>query len=88
MACCACHKTHIWFQSTGVWGNSSLRRQPVNHLVVMVMGDCKAEPSLQSLQGCLFDKILSHNMYQCFMNTKYLCACLKRYHANLSLKQG
>ena len=22
------------------------------------------------------------------MSTKYLCACLKRYHANLSLKQG
>ena len=22
------------------------------------------------------------------MNTKYLCACFKRYHANLSLKQG
>ena len=22
------------------------------------------------------------------MNTKYYCVCLKRYHANLSLKQG
>ena len=22
------------------------------------------------------------------MNTKYLCACLKRYHANMCLKQG
>ena len=24
------------------------------------------------------DKLLSHNMYECFMNTKYLCACLKK----------
>ena len=31
------------FQSIGVWGNTSLRRQSVNPLVVMVMGDCKAE---------------------------------------------
>ena len=51
------------------------------------MGDCKAEPSLQSLQGFLSDKLISHNMYECFMNTGYLCACLKRYHANLNLKQ-
>ena len=36
----------------------------------------------------LSDKLLFNNMYECFMNTKYLCACLKRYHANLSLKQG
>ena len=64
------------------------RRQPANHLVVMVMGDCKAELSLQSLQGSQSDTVLSLNMYECFMNTKYLCACLKRYHTNLSLKQG
>ena len=88
MECCACHKTHIWFHVTGVWSNTSLRRWPVNHLVVMVMGDCKTELSLQSLQGSLSDTVLSLNMYECFMNTKYLCICLKRYHANLSLKQG
>ena len=51
-------------------------------------GGCKAGPSLQSLQGSLSDAVLSVNMCECFMNTKYLCACLKRYHANLSLKQG
>ena len=88
MACCVCHKTHIWFQSIGVWGNTSLRRQSVNPLVVMVMGDCKAELSLRSLQGSLSDTVLFLNMYECFMNTKYLSACLKRYHANLSLTQG
>ena len=69
-------------------GNTSLRRQPVNHLVFMVMRDCKAEPSLQSLKGSLSDTVLSLNMYECFMNTKSQCACLKRYHANLSLKEG
>ena len=53
-----------------------------------VMGDSKAEPSLQSLQGSLSDALLSHNMYEYFMNTKYLCACLKIYHANLTLKQA
>ena len=79
---------HTGFQLTGVWGNTSLRRLPVNHLVVMVMGYCKAELSLQSLQGSLSDAVLSLNMYGCFMNTKYLCVCLKRYHANLSRKQG
>ena len=31
------------------------------------------------------DTVLSLNMYECFMNTKYLCSCLKRYHTNLSL---
>ena len=36
----------------------------------------------------LSDTVLFLNMYECFMNTKYLCACLKRYHVNLSLKQG
>ena len=86
MPCCACHKTHICFQSTGVLGEYFPRRWPVNHLVVMVMGDYKAEPSLQSLQGSLPAKVLYRNMYECFMNTKYLCACLKRYHAHLSLK--
>ena len=36
----------------------------------------------------LSDTVLSLDMYECFMTAKYLCACLKRYHANLSLKQG
>ena len=36
----------------------------------------------------LSDTVLSLDMHGCFMTTKYLCACLKRYHANLSLKQG
>ena len=60
------------------WSYTSLGRQPVNHLVVMVMGDYKAELSLQSLQGSLSDKLLTHNMYECFINTGYLCACLKK----------
>ena len=34
------------------------------------------------------DAALSVNMCECFMNTKHLCACLKRYHVNFSLKQG
>ena len=57
MSSCAFYKTCIWFQSTRVWGNTYLGRQPVNHLVVIVMGDIKAEPSLESLQGCLSDKL-------------------------------
>ena len=84
MACCACHNTHMALVNWSL-GEFSL---PVNHLVLMVIGDCKAELSLQSLQGSLSDTVLSLNMYECFMNTKYLCACLKRYHENLSLKQG
>ena len=78
MPCCACHKTHIWFKSTLVWGNASLGRQPVNHLVIMLMGDCKAELSLQSLQGSLSDRFLTHNLYECCMNTEYQCACLRK----------
>ena len=69
---------HIWFQLTGVWQKTSFRRQPENHLVVIVMGDHKAEPSLQNFTR-LSDKLLSHNMYECFMNTEYLCACMKKY---------
>ena len=34
------------------------------------------------------DKYISPNMYECCMNTKYLCARLKRYHTNWNLKQG
>ena len=33
-------------------------------------------------------ELVSPNMYGCFMNTKYLCTCLKTYGINLSLKQG
>ena len=89
MACCTCHKTHIYgFSQLEFGGILPLRRQPVNHLVVMVMGDCKAELSLQCLQGSLSDTVLSLNIYGCFMNAKYLCACLKRYYIYLSLKQG
>ena len=33
-------------------------------------------------------RVLSLDMYECFMTTKYLCACLKRYHGNLIIKQG
>ena len=88
MECCACHKTHMvpvnWSlgeyfpqktacQSFGSHGNGRLQ---------------SCELSLQSLQGSLSDAVLSLNMYGCFMNTKYLCVCLKRYHANLSRKQG
>ena len=42
-----------------------------------------------SIQLRLSDLVfLSLNMYECFMNTKCLCSCLKRYYADLSLKQG
>ena len=73
---------------TPLMNGFSQLRQSVNHLPVMVMGDCKAELSLQSLQSSLSDAVLSVNMYECFMNTKYLCACLIRYYVNLSLKKG
>ena len=32
--------------------------------------------------------LISPNMYECFMKTKCLFTCLKRYGTNLSLKQG
>ena len=41
-----------------------------------------------SQEKALSDTVLSLNMYEYFMNTKYLCACFKRYHANLTLQQG
>ena len=41
---------------------------------------------LRLRQG-LSDKLMSPNMYECFMNTEYLCACLKKITTNLSLKQ-
>ena len=55
--CLAVHVTkHTYdFSQLEFWGNTSLGRQPVNHLVVMVMEDCKAEMSLQSLPGSLSD---------------------------------
>ena len=49
---------------------------------------CTEFYSSQTAKRKISAAVLSVNMYECFMNTKYLCACLKRYHANLSLKQG
>ena len=34
------------------------------------------------------DEFISHNIYECFMDTKYLCACLQKIWYNLSLTQG
>ena len=44
--------------------------------------------TFKAAYSSLSDTVLSLNVYECFMNTKYLCACLKIYNANLSLKQG
>ena len=65
------------------WREDFPQKATCQSFVVMVMGDCKAELSLQSLQGSLSDKLISHNMYECFMNTKYLCACLKKISCKL-----
>ena len=48
--------------------------------------ECTHTDFYSSIQ--LSDKVISLNMYECFMNTKFLCVCLKRYHANLSIKEG